>query len=158
MVSLLNVPYLFTYLLTYSMEQSPSWKANRFSASREILRISWNPKVHYRIHKCPPPVPILKQLLYVPPAPKFKASAFDVQNECVGFTSFLNRQQLFMGARLYAVWSDRCLPVLQRKHGNCLPSYMVTLWNIIHSEHRKILRSETTFVSLKRINSLAVVM
>jgi len=51
-----------TYLLTYSMEQSPSWKANRLSASQKILHILWNPKVHYRIHKCPPPVPILSQI------------------------------------------------------------------------------------------------
>ena len=34
----------FTYLLTYSMEQSPSWEANRFSASQEIPQILWKPK------------------------------------------------------------------------------------------------------------------
>ena len=34
------------------MEQSPSWEANWFSASQEILRILWNSKVHYCIHKC----------------------------------------------------------------------------------------------------------
>ena len=50
-----------TYLLTYSMVQSPSWKANSFAAIQEIPRISRIPKVHYRTHKRPPPVPILGQ-------------------------------------------------------------------------------------------------
>ena len=49
-------------LLTNFMEQSPSWEANWFSASQEIHHILWNPKFHYHIHKCLPPVPILSQL------------------------------------------------------------------------------------------------
>ena len=56
-----NMPIL-TYLITYSMEQSSSWEANRFAVSQEIPRVLWNPKLHYRIHKCPQPVPILSQL------------------------------------------------------------------------------------------------
>ena len=52
---------VLTYLLTYSMLQSPSWEANWFAASQEIPRISRNPKVHYRTHKRPPPVSVLGQ-------------------------------------------------------------------------------------------------
>ena len=59
-----NLPYgmfSISILLTHSMVQSPSWEANWFAASQEIPRISRNPKVHYRTHKRPPPVPILGQ-------------------------------------------------------------------------------------------------
>jgi len=54
--------YLVSYLLASSMEQSPSWEANSCSANKELPRILWNPKVHYRSRKCPPPVPTLSQI------------------------------------------------------------------------------------------------
>jgi len=54
---------LLAKLLTYSMEQSPSWEANRFTDSQEIPHTLWNPKIHYPNRKSRPFVPILSQLV-----------------------------------------------------------------------------------------------
>ena len=48
-----------TDLFTGSMAP---WKGIRFSASQEMPCILWNPKLHYRVYKIPPPVPVLSQV------------------------------------------------------------------------------------------------
>jgi hypothetical protein len=62
-----NIPLceleLYTYLITYLLtELSPSWRAVYCAAPQEPPSILWNPKVHHRVHKSPPLVPILSHI------------------------------------------------------------------------------------------------
>ena len=63
-----NCHIILTYLLT-PWSRVLLEKLTGFAANQEIYRILWNPKVHYRTHKRPPPVPILSQLHLVPTTP-----------------------------------------------------------------------------------------
>ena len=112
-------------LLTYSMQQSPSWEAKRFSASQETPCILWNPKVHYCIHKCPPLVPILciylrfklhHTRLHYCVSPRVKSdsqqwshltcNSYNVQNfSCSNSDSFQSVHSLkFSGGKLLISW------------------------------------------------------
>jgi hypothetical protein len=58
-----NRPQKYIALLSYLlMELSPYWEAANFTATHELPSILRNSKVHHRVHKSPPLVPIRSQI------------------------------------------------------------------------------------------------
>ena len=51
------------------MGHSPSSETNKSLSIQEIPRILWNLKVHHRMYRYPPPVPILVQINSFPASP-----------------------------------------------------------------------------------------
>jgi hypothetical protein len=76
-----------TYLLT---ELSPSWETANCAATQELPSILRNPKVHHRVHKSPPLVPILSQIDPVHTTPSYLTKIyFNIVRPPTSWSSYL---------------------------------------------------------------------
>ena len=121
--------------MTHSTQHSPSWEANRFSASQEIPRILWNSKVHYRIHKCPPPVPILSQLylVHTPTSHFMKIQLNIIFPSTPGFTKWSpSLRSLYQKPGLcFYTTLIMCLKQFILDNALCFVSIQCKIWNFV---------------------------
>jgi hypothetical protein len=67
----------YIYLDTYSLtELNFSWEAANCAATQELPSMLRNPKIHYRVHKSPPLIPILSQINPVHTIPSYLSKIY----------------------------------------------------------------------------------
>ena len=124
------------------MKQSPSWEVNQFSASQQIPRTLRNPKVHYRIHKYPPPNPILSHIV---PAHALTTHSLNIHINIILFKSGSSRWSLSLN-----------FPQQNPAHTSTLPHtcYMHRPSHFYRFDHRVILGEKYRSLSSSLWSSL----
>ena len=152
------------------MEHSPSCEANRFSASQEILRILWNPSVHYRIYKCPtcpypepdrsspclPPSNFLKIHLNIPSMPGSPQLSLSprLPHQILAYTSPLPPHTCYMPSPSHSSrfdhpynigWGVQIIQLFVMQF-SLLPRYLVPLSPTYSSQFAILIHPQPTFL------------
>jgi hypothetical protein len=105
------------------MELSPSWETANYAPTQELPSVLWNPKVHCRVHKSPPMVPILSQIDPIHTIPPYLSKIhFNIVHPPMSWSSQWSLS--FWISLQYPI----CIPLLPHSCYMACPSQIVPLY------------------------------